>query len=114
MDGIMNQNPHYQHDEQTGLITFNREHRYYQIERTVFASKGVDIDRIKTFEQYFDFIIAFRYEVRVAFHRYIENKKPKTIESKFTQSVIPGDKKEIKRLEPIIDKMKQLHIKVNK
>ena len=103
----MEQNPHYMHDEQTGLIRFNRQHRHYKLERTVFAAKGINIDNIKTFDQYWDYKMAYRYEVRVAFHKYIQNKNPKTIQSKFTQSAILGETKEAKRLESLIDRMKQ-------
>lgn len=110
----MYQNPHYHHDEKTGLITFNREHSYYHLERTVFTSKGVDINRIKTFEQYYDFKIAFRYEIRVAFHKYIQNKNPKTLESKLTQSLILGNDNDFKRLETLLHRMKKSNLEIIK
>ena len=114
MEDEMDQHPHYHHDERTGQIRFNREHRYYQIERGVFASNGINIDEIKSFRQYFEFKTAFRYEMRKAFHHYMKTKKTLSIENKFTQSVILNNKKEADRLESLLDRMREAHMSIIK
>lgn len=110
----MYQAPHYNFDEKTGAITFDTEHRFYKFEQEVLSSKGVDINAIKTFEEYFDYKTAYRYEIRAAFHAYIKSKKSKTIENKLTRSLILGEDDEVERLDKLIDKLRDANLTVIK
>ena len=110
----MYDDPHYIVDEQTGRITFDTQHRYYKLESKVFSSNGVNIDTIKTIEEYFEHTKAFRYEIQAAFHEYIRNKKAGSLENKLTKSLILGDTDEVKRLDHLINKINKAHLKVIK
>lgn len=110
----MYDDPHYIVDEQTGRITFDTQHRYYKLESKVFSSNGVNIDAIKTIDEYFEHTKAFHHEIRAAFHEYIRNKKPGTLENKLTRSLILGDKEEVARLDLLINKINKANLKVIK
>ena len=114
MEYPMHQDPHYEFDEQSGLISLNTQHRFYKLERNVFLLKNIDIDSIKTFEEYCDYTTIFRYEIQAAFHEYIKNKKPKTIENKLTRSLILGENDEVERLDKLIDKIRGANLTVIK
>ena len=106
----MYQSPHYDVDEQTVFITFNTDHHDYQLELDVFASNGIDIDTVKTF----DCIKTFHYEIRAVFHQHLKNKEPKTLGNKFTRSLILGDENDVNRLEGLANKMKRAKMSFTK
>lgn len=113
-ENLMYQSTHYDIDEQTLFITFNTDHHYYQLEREVFASDGIDIDAVKTIDTYYGYIKTFHYEIRAVFHQHLKNKEPKTLGNKFTRSLILGDENDVNRLEGLANKMKRAKMSFTK
>lgn len=102
---------HYSHNKETDQITFNKEDRFYKLERDVFAANGVDIDKVENFEVYSDYWILFRHQINAVFTAQVRNKKPKTLISKLVRSTIIEDETETERLKTIIAKKNQLRLK---
>lgn len=110
----MYEDPHYTFDEETREITFNTSHRYYIIERDVFAANGIDIDKIKTIDIYYDYTTKYRKGILELFQLKMKNKTPTTLEGKFARSVIIDDTEEIERLGKLLDKRNDAGIKIIK
>ena len=99
---------HYSYNEKTGEITFNIKHRHYKMEKKILARYGVDIDTIKTVEEYLDCIIQYRHEIHEEFTNIWIEKKPKDLEQKFAKSLILHDFEESERLQRIIERRNKL------
>ena len=108
------QDHHYEFDEVTRIITFIKDHYAYQEEKRVFARHGVDIDQIKTVDEYDLFKLEYRYDFLEIFEQKWQKVQPKTLEEKYRKSLMLNDLKEFKRLKKIIEKKKALNIKVVK
>lgn len=111
---MLYQDPHYTLNEETGEITFDKTHRFYELERKAFALHGVDINDVTQVEHYDDLSHAFRQDISELFTEYVRNKRPTTLEGKHFRSRHLGDVKEADRLSKIIDKKHALKITVVK
>ena len=105
---------HYAFDEVTRIIVFDKNAVLYQFEKKVLEECGVDIDSIQTVDEY----DRIRLEYHAAFNEAVvshwQHVTPNTIEEKYRQALMIGNLNEIKRLQPIIIKMKRLNIRVVK
>lgn len=78
----MSELSHYTVDETTHCITFNKQTRLYKIEKAVFASHSVDIDAIKTIDEYTFFNSEYQYDITAARKEYWQNRQPQTEEER--------------------------------
>lgn len=111
---ILAQDHHYDFDDVTREITFKKEHPAYQAEKKVFARHGVDIDEIKTVNEYDLFKLEYRHDFIEMFEQKWRKVKPKTVEEKYQKSLMLNDLKEFQRLKKIIKKKRSLNLKVIK
>lgn len=108
------QDHHFKYDEITRFITFVKDDSIYKDEKIVFASQGIDIDLIHTIDEYDRLRMQYRYALMARFEQKWQAVKPKTLEEKYTKSLMLNDIEGVKRLKQIINKKKALHIKVIK
>ena len=108
------QNHHFKYDEVTRVITFVKDDTVYKDEKIVFASQGIDIDQIQTIDEYDRLRMQYRYALMARFEEKWHKVKPKTLEEKYTKSLMLNDIDEVKRLKKIIHKKNALHLNVIK
>lgn len=111
---ILIQDHHYEFDEVTRIITFIKDHHAYQKEKRIFAMHDVDIDQIKTVDEYDLFKFEYRYDFLEIFEQKWRKVQAKTLEEKYRKSLMLNDLKEFKRLKKIIVKKRALNIKIVK
>lgn len=105
---------HYHFDEVTRKITFHKDAYHYQFEKKIFAECGVDIDTIKTVDEYDVLLYEYRETFNIAVKTHWQNTVTTTLEEKYRKSLMLGDIDEAKRLRQILLKKKALHLKVIK
>ena len=108
------ENHHYKYDEVTRIITFVKSDTVYKDEKLVFASQRIDIDQIQTIDEYNRLRMQYRYALMARFEEKWHKVKPKTLEEKYTKSLMLNDIDEVKRLKKIIIKKNALHLNVIK
>ena len=105
---------HYEFDEVTRIIVFDKNAILYQFEKKILAEHGVDIDAIQTVDEY----DRIRQEYHTAFNEAVvshwQHVTPNTIEEKYRQALMIGNLDNVKRLQPIVLKMKRLNIRIVK
>ena len=105
---------HYHFDEITREITFHQDSYTYQFEKKVLAECGVNIDNIKTVEQYDVLLFEYRETFSRAAKEAWKNTMATTLEQKYHKSQALGELDKAARLRKILFKKKALHLKVIK
>lgn len=85
------QDHHFKYDETTRVITFVKSDYVYKDEKIVFASQGIDIDQIQTVDEYDRLRMQYRYALMARFEQKWQKVKPKTLEEKYTKSLMLND-----------------------
>ena len=105
---------HYIYDEVTRKITFDKTSALYKFEKKILTECGVDLDAIQTVDEYDrirqEYLVAYNHEIV----SHWQEVTPKTLEEKYRRALMLGDLNEVKRLQPIVRKMKQLNLKIIK
>ena len=106
--------PHYQFDEVTRIIVFDKNAVLYKFEKKVLTEHGVDIDAIQTVDDY----DRIRQEYHAAFNAACvtpwQELTPNTLEEKYRKALMIGNLEDLKRLQPIVLKMKRLNLHIVK
>lgn len=105
---------HYTFNEITRKITFIKEERLYKIEKKVFASHGVDIDKIRTVNQYDSIRMLYSQEVLAVMAEKWVNFKPRTLEEKQRKYLMTNDLEGFRRLSKLIEKKNAIQLKIIK
>ena len=105
---------HYTYEEATGAISFNKDDSVYLDEKAAFAQCGVDLDQIKTINEYDKLRMVYRDILLEAFQQKWRKVKPKNIEEKYEKALLLFDLDEASRLKTIIQQKRKLNLKVVK
>ena len=105
---------HYTYEEATGAISFNKDDSVYHDEKAAFAQYGIDIDQIKTINEYDKLRMEYRYILLEAFQQKWRKVKPKNIEQKYEKALSLFNIDEVERLKPVIHQKRKLNLKVVK
>ena len=102
---------HYSFDKKTRIITFKQDNPVYLDEKKTFAENGVDIDKIKTVNEYDQLRMEYRDILLEAFQQKWRKVKPKNIEQKYEKALSLFDIDEVSRLKKVIEQKRRLNIK---
>ncbi|MFK5891791.1 MAG: hypothetical protein QM504_01060 [Pseudomonadota bacterium] len=105
---------HYTFDEITRKITFVIEHQQYKLEKNVFATQGVDIDKIKVVEEYDKHKLNFHLQIHDVLVEIWRNKKPKSLQEKYFKCLMLNDFEGMKKYRDLVGRIKSLDLKVIK
>lgn len=105
---------HYTFDEITRQITFIKEERFYKIEKKIYASHGVDIDKVKTVDEYDLLRLQYTHEINAVITEKWRKFTPTTLEEKQLKYLMTDDIEGCRRIRELIEKKNAVKLKVIK
>jgi len=103
-------------NEETGEITFHPDNEMYAIERDAFRAHGLDLEKVKTFDEYVRLSMITKYTSQAIFEERTRNrimkKKNPTLRERALLANINGDFEEGLRLLDLAMKKHALGLKV--
>ena len=105
---------HYTFCEKSLAISFDTKHPQYILEKNVFATQGVNIDEIKTINEYDKYKMQFIGQIMAVIEDKWRTKKPKTLRDKLTKSIVFLDIANMKKYAKLLKKKTRLNLKIIK